>query len=149
MNILIAGDNLKLTNRQVEIVALNMANNLWKETPDINLEINFEPHDDVKGFDGCCWYDADDKWPYKIWVRSSRKIDTQLSTLAHEMVHVWQMHRGDINPMTTTIYNIKKYKHWQHEADDSYWDNPMEIEAFGRTPGLVARLYNTNPELKD
>lgn len=28
------------------------------------------------------------------------------------------------------------------ESESDYWDNPSEIEAYGRTPGLLARYID-------
>lgn len=61
-------------------------------------------------------------------------IGITLSTLAHEMVHVKQFAKKELDPMLTKWNGVKVPK------GENYWDHPWEIEAFGRQQGLYTRF---------
>lgn len=71
---------------------------------------------------------------------SSLKLDTLFNTMAHEMVHVKQMCRGQIkfykkrNGTTQTLWLGKKYE------NHHYYDRPWEIEAYSRELILANKL---------
>ena len=66
----------------------------------------------------------------------SRK--SQLSTLAHELVHVKQFARGElISEMKGTVQKWKD--EYIDHAEVDYFDLPWEIEAWGREHGLYMR----------
>jgi len=56
-------------------------------------------------------------------------------TLAHEMVHVKQYIKGEIND------SLSVWKGKEIDSDDvDYWDHPWEIEAHGKEKGLVTKF---------
>lgn len=56
------------------------------------------------------------------------------SSLAHEVVHAWQFAYGYVDG------DLKKWRgRWIPQSTD-YWDEPWEIEAYGREPGLYVRF---------
>ena len=81
------------------------------------------------------YYDTDAK---TLTVSSSdRHLADIMRTLAHELVHVKQFVKGEVSKKNLVLIS-NTLKGMQTESTN-YWDNPMEIEAFGRTPGLVHR----------
>jgi hypothetical protein len=71
-----------------------------------------------------------------------------LQCLAHEMVHVKQMAKGEL-----TIAYVKGRGHlnrwkntWVDENKIGYWDVPWEIEAYGRELGLYVRYDQDKKE---
>lgn len=57
-----------------------------------------------------------------------------LSSLAHEVVHAWQFAHGYVDG------DLKKWRgRWVPQSTD-YWDEPWEVEAYGREPGLFVRF---------
>ena len=56
------------------------------------------------------------------------------SALAHEVVHVWQFSHGFVDD------ELAKWRGKRIPKHTEYWDEPWEIEAYGRAPGLVARF---------
>lgn len=76
----------------------------------------------------------------KIMLDSGLKLDALFNTLAHEMVHVKQMCRGQIkfykkrNGSTQAMWLGKKYE--KHH----YYDRPWEIEAYSRELILANKL---------
>lgn len=56
------------------------------------------------------------------------------SSLAHEVVHAWQFAHGYVDG------DLKKWRgRWVPQSTD-YWDEPWEVEAYGREPGLYVRF---------
>ena len=67
-----------------------------------------------------------------------------LETVAHEMVHVKQYARREMNDWS---YMEDKYYKWKNQmvpANTDYWDLPWEIEANGREIGLFIRWAEKN-----
>jgi hypothetical protein len=61
-----------------------------------------------------------------------------ISTLAHEMVHVKQFVKNELVDLPSTDYNVSVFKNKKYNLNRvSYYDQPWEIEAFGRERGLT------------
>ena len=86
-----------------------------------------------KGALGYC-LELDNKREFELEVDKTQPMRKLLETVAHEMVHVKQYARREMNPHSDDwlgkTYNPKKV---------SYWDLPWEIEAHGREVGLFIR----------
>ena len=91
-----------------------------------------------KGAMGYC-LELDDNRTFEIEIDRNMRLRRLLETVAHEMVHVKQYARRELNPTTEAwmgkTYNPKKI---------SYWDLPWEIEAHGREIGLFVRWCESN-----
>lgn len=113
----------------------------------IDLEINII-EDKKMTWGGDCTYIGleEDKKKFEVRVQKSllkknaKKVQTRMrdlvSTLIHELIHVKQYVNNqlfDYADGKTVRYEGKIYK----DSNDfiSYWDNPWEIEAYGRTVG--------------
>jgi len=91
------------------------------------VKITFECHKNMIRDDGLsAWMTTElDKNHYNICIDSNLNISSALRNISHELVHVKQ-------------YALK-------ETSDSvvyrgnYWDDPLEIEAYGRELGLTVR----------
>ena len=76
---------------------------------------------------------------FEIEVDSSLTLRKMLETVAHEMVHVKQYARREMNDWS---YKEDKYYKWKDQfvpTNTDYWDLPWEIEANGREVGLFIR----------
>ncbi len=80
---------------------------------------------------------------YHIWIRPTMSIREQILTTAHELVHVKQFVRKELCPTTGKILSRSLRKLNPTNSDD-YFDNPSEIEANGRAPGLVQRYMRNS-----
>lgn len=81
--------------------------------------------------------------------RSPRKflldVDTRskfvfiLNTVSHEMVHVKQWANGELYDHFDSSVHTFKGKQYKLEDDDweTYWEVPWELEAYGRSIGLM------------
>ena len=78
--------------------------------------------------------ELDNKREFELEVDKTQSMRKLLETVAHEMVHVKQYARREMNPHSDDwlgkTYNPKKV---------SYWDLPWEIEEHGREVGLFIR----------
>lgn len=99
--------------------------------------------DDLVDTDGDCMYedDFDVARPKEFTIRvgnKGRSIWRQLRTVCHEMVHVKQYAKGEMKymwrPARHTKFNGELYP-----DSLNYWEQPWEIEAFGREVGLYTR----------
>ena len=91
-----------------------------------------------QGAMGYC-LETDNNRTFEIELDRTLTLRKLMETLAHEMVHVKQYARRELNPTTEAwmgkTYNPKKI---------SYWDLPWEIEAHGREIGLFVRWCESN-----
>ena len=91
-----------------------------------------------QGAMGYC-LETDNNRTFEIELDKTQSMRNLLETLAHEMVHVKQYARRELNPIVDCwmgkTYNPKKV---------SYWDLPWEIEAHGRETGLFVRYCEAN-----
>lgn len=105
---------------------------------DIEIDVVFRKYKKKDEDYGCC-HAIDGPRPdrprvFEIEVNSRMKLRTILETIAHEMVHVKQHAQS-------TLYYSPKRKQWRWEGswlkkEPNYWEQPWEVEAWGRTTGL-------------
>lgn len=94
----------------------------------------------------CIWEDDVYKGNARVFVievDSGLKLRTMLMTIAHEMVHVKQMARGEMRYMLRDM-SIKWMGKTIKTNSTSYWDYPWEVEAHGREQGLYIRWCEKN-----
>lgn len=87
----------------------------------------------------CSWDDN----PYRakdflIELDSSVKLRRLLETAAHEMVHVKQYARGELQQLMSKKCHKFRGEYFP-DGEVEYWDLPWEIEAHGRETGLFVR----------
>ena len=95
----------------------------------------------IGDIDGDCDYEElGDYRPKEFIIRVNQnlRLNKQLRTICHEMVHVKQYAKGEMTPSWRpsrhTRFNGKLYP-----DSVNYWECPWEIEAFGREVGLYSR----------
>lgn len=65
-----------------------------------------------------------------------------IGTLAHEMVHVKQFVKNELVDLPSTDYNVSMFKNKKYNLNRvSYFDQPWEIEAYGRERGLTREYF--------
>ena len=108
------------------------------------LEVNMSFSDSLfekeNVYGDCIWEDQHYK-PREFTVRidSLQKFNMVLNTVAHELTHVKQWAKGEMFELQR---QRKIYKFNRETVDTnnmSYWDLPWEIEAHGRSIGLVVQ----------
>ena len=109
-----------------------------KKRKKLLIDISFCDEDAVPRWNGSCLEIT--KRKYDIWIRRSKSHHDQLNALAHELVHVKQFVQNEMCPWTFKIKSAG-LRGMSIQSNDSYWDNPAEIEAFGRSIGMVSRYF--------
>jgi hypothetical protein len=106
---------------------------------DINLIPQLSQKDNVAG--DCIWEDRHTRpREFTIRVDSTQPLQTMLETIAHEIVHVKQFARGELQD--TNSFNLSKWKGNNINLNKThYYDLPWEIEAHGRERGLFIRWF--------
>lgn len=107
----------------------------------IELHLKFLDKLDKHGTsDGDCIWDDDEDRPreFTIRVRSGMNLSKKLRTVCHEMVHLKQYAKGEMKQMWRPA-RTTRYQGQYYPDDLNYWDQPWEIEAFGREDGLYTR----------
>jgi len=97
----------------------------------MNIHIHFKS---INGLFGQCL--QEDTHSYEITISKKLSRLKTLLTLAHELVHVKQFFRKELNYGLT----YAKFKGVYYNLDKvNYYDLPHEVEAHGREEGLVLR----------
>ena len=82
------------------------------------------------------------KFTILINMPSKPSLKYIISTLAHEMVHVKQFVKNELIDLPSTNYNVSMFKNKKYNLNRvSYYDQPWEIEAFGRERGLTKEYF--------
>ena len=129
------GENKKVPNRRFFSAANFMLPCLLKKEhiDKLNITLSFLKEDRERDTDG--WTLKEGLNSYYIWIRNSAPRKRQLTSLAHELVHVKQ----DLLGEGAIDSKIAKATPDAEHVDD-YWDDPLEIEAYGRELGLTDRF---------
>ena len=101
-----------------------------------SLDINIKLTRLGKEANGYCLRQTDRE--VELEIDSRLTLRTMLETVAHEMVHVKQYARREMNDFAFKEVHYKWKGKLVPESTD-YWDLPWEIEANGREVGLFIR----------
>lgn len=108
-----------------------------KLMPKMNLDITVNLCKPTGAMGYCL--EAEDKRTFELEIDKSQSLRSLLETVAHEMVHVKQYARRELNP-NKEVWMGKTY----NPKNINYWDLPWEIEAHGREVGLFVRYCEEN-----
>jgi hypothetical protein len=104
----------------------------------IYLKVFIKKKLEEKGIEAYCHYVSfeDGIREFEIVIKKGSSLRNFLLYLAHECVHMKQLASGELKDGVRTC-------RWQGQiVEDSidYWDQPWEIEAYGREKGLYHRF---------
>ena len=102
----------------------------------LKTEIQVRMHHDLfvaEGCEGLC-----EPVSNRLFILDVALYGNWLSTLAHEMVHVRQFARGELNS------NMSQWKSNKYCDNIEYWDQPWEKEA-RRLQGKLVEEFEKNP----
>jgi hypothetical protein len=139
MKITFTDTNTKLSTKEYVAMTKFMCDLLLKrdELKDIVLNVSFDRNNPMnRGLKGHTMHQDDNE--YEIWIRPTMSSKEQRLTFAHELVHLKQYVRKELCPFSGKVLS-KSLQSLNPNGSDDYYDNPTEIEAYGRAPGLVAR----------
>ena len=108
-----------------------------KLMPKMNLDITVNLCKPTGAMGYCL--EAEDNRTFELEIDKSQPLRALLETVAHEMVHVKQYARRELNP-NKEVWMGKTY----NPKNVNYWDLPWEIEAHGREVGLFVRYCEEN-----
>jgi len=122
---------------------LKMAANFFAEkllssqlSKNITLTIHIKDKLDAGGY---CDYEDEGLPLPRTFNIEIKRIKTKIHMfliLAHEMVHLKQMAKGEMKDRYKKSKYVTVYRGETYGDDISYWDQPWEIEAYGRELGL-------------
>lgn len=114
----------------------------------LTITIKFEK--DLQGIEGDCEWLDEDLRPKDFIIRISDNIplSKKLKCICHEMVHVKQYARDEMKQMFRP-YNTTRFMGQYYTDDMDYWEQPWEIEAYGREPGLYTNWVDSNNYTND
>lgn len=117
----------------------------------LTIDIEHTPKSDVQG--ECVDEDGtrNPRW-FTINLRAGKDDEDIIQTLAHEMVHVKQHAKNELQSGVAVPCRggFKLYSKWMGKVwkprrkEDHYYDSPWEIEAYGREIGLYQRWLARN-----
>lgn len=147
--------NTKLSIQQIELASAIFLSFMIDEkkfsklNPFLTLNIKFpknltknQKREKIMGLTEC-----EDDYRYEkpveftITINPYMSVKQQMLALAHEMVHVKQFALGELD-MDVSDCMVRYKKHHYDITSMSYFDQPWEIEAFGREFGLYERYMN-------
>ena len=105
-----------------------------------------------EGLEGSAVWEDDSYRPreFIVEIDSTVKVRNILLTLAHEMVHVKQWAKDEMYEQLNTIGMVRFKGEKVHLDSLEYWDQPWEIEAYGKQLGLFIRYCeNMNFDRED
>ena len=82
---------------------------------------------------------------FEISIDSGMGKRALLIALAHEMVHVKQYAKGELQYLSSK--KLQRFQGKEYHPDFMYWEKPWEIEAFGRELGLYT-MYKQSKKKK-
>lgn len=114
----------------------------------INVKLKFIKKPVINYEDDCAcveWMDNNRqprKFVISINIPSKVSLRYIISALAHEMVHVKQFVKNELIDLPSTNFNVSVFKNKKYNINKvSYYDQPWEIEAYGRERGLTREYF--------
>jgi hypothetical protein len=115
------------------------------------IDIEHTPKNEVQG--ECTDEDGtrNPRW-FTISLRGAKDDEDIIQTLAHELVHVKQHAKNELQSgvMVAAKGGLKIHSRWMGKIwkpkrkEDHYFDSPWEVEAYGREVGLYQRWIARN-----
>lgn len=158
MNIFVDGENAAMTDEEVKVAVTWFAERLLGKRLARNVTIDVEFDSEMKDAYGyAANMDEVERNPriFELQINSKIPKKRQLDVMAHEIVHIKQMARNELR-LSSGVKIFRDGTVARHDVgiwmgkeylvnEDTYWELPWEIEAYGREVGLV---WNFNKYLK-
>lgn len=116
-----------------------------------NIELSFKIKKNLKkneGIEGTTQWEDDNHKPrdFLIELDGSQNTENFILTMCHELVHVKQYALGEMKDIFKGPNNLlwRGQKINTHKYSVNYWEQPWEIEAFGREQGLYIMWKEAN-----
>lgn len=146
----IGAKDKELTNL-LKMAARSFADKLLSPQLIKNIAIKIRIHEKL-GAGGYCDFEEEGlQFPRSFIIdicRTKKKIH-MFTVLAHEMVHLKQMAKGEMKDKYVKTKYITVWRGETYNDDISYWDQPWEIEAYGLENSLVAKFLIEHDQFKN
>ena len=110
----------------------------------IRVKLRFVKKPDIGYEDDCAnveWMDNNRqprRFVISIYMPERVNLKNVISALAHEMVHIKQFVKNELIDLPSTNFRITVFKNKKYNISRvSYYDQPWEIEAYGRERSLT------------
>jgi hypothetical protein len=142
--------NRELT-KLLKLAAQSFADKLLSPQLEKNIQVKIKIHDrlDAGGF---CDFEEEglsNPRSFKIDICRTKKKIHMFSVLAHEMVHLKQMAKGEMKDKYVKSRYVTVWRGDWYEDDVNYWDQPWELEAYGLENSLVAKFLIEHNQFKN
>lgn len=144
MRIKILGKTTKLSKKESRFATQYFAKLLLSDKLNKTIDLTIKFTKLGKNHPGaeCGWEDNNIRpKEFEIVIDNTWGRRSQLLSLAHEMVHLKQYAKGEL--VDYTSWKMLRYSKWKNtkivNEDNTYWDHPWEIEAYGRELGLYTK----------
>lgn len=137
MKVSVRGENKKISKKEMRYVIKFYAVLLLKEKFLQDLEIDIVNDPSVKVCGEVYTINTDSRrrpTDFEIVLNPTMSKKRMLMTLAHEMIHVKQYITGQLKHLERR--GVTRWEGQIFKEDTRYFDQPWEIDAFGREPGL-------------
>ena len=150
MDVTISGAKDRELTKILRLATYSFSKNLFSPRLASNLKLDIRIKDKLDA-GGYCNYVGDSKPPrtFMIEIFRARKKIHMFSALAHEMVHVKQMAKGEMKDRYKKTKYVTVWRGETYEDDVHYWDQPWEIEAYGLENSLVAKFLIEHNQFKN
>jgi len=129
------GVHPKITLEEIRMATEFFAKELMPRAWDkLYIDINFSYLEKMHGS-----VERLSRYEYQIDLSKRVGRKTAITTIAHEMVHIKQMIRGEL----VMKIDHNKWNGVVFAANYDYYDRPWEIEAYGREVGLSYKYFNS------
>jgi hypothetical protein len=135
----------------LKLAANSFAEKLISPQLDKNITLNIYIRDKLDAGGYCDFEEEGLPLPrtFNIDIQRTRKKIHMFSVLAHEMVHLKQMAKGEMKDRYKKTKYVTVWRGETYEDDISYWDQPWEIEAYGLENSLVAKFLIEHNQFKN
>jgi len=135
----------------LKLAAHSYAGNLLSPQMSKNITVKITVRDNIDA-GGYCNYEFSDTGnprEFSIDIQRTKKTILMFKILAHEMVHLKQLAKGEVKDRFSKSRCITSWFGVKYDEDYSYWDQPWEIEAYGMENGLVAKFIIEHDQFKN
>ena len=135
----------------LKLAASSFAEKLISPQLDKNITLNIYIRDKLDAGGYCDFEEEGLPLPrtFNIDIQRTRKKIHMFYVLAHEMVHLKQMAKGELKDRYKKTKDVTVWRGETYEDDISYWDQPWEIEAYGLENSLVAKFLIEHNQFKN
>ena len=151
MQISIRGARDYTLTQLLKLAAYSFGRHLFSPRMLETITIKVRIHDTLDA-GGYCEYEIDGDGTPRTFIidilRTRRKIN-MFKVLAHEMVHVKQIAKGEMKDRYVKSKYVTLWFGEKYTEDVSYWDHPWELEAYGLEHSLVAKFLIEHDQFKN